>query len=330
MLPRNQPEKPNLRNLLPEFNLSKLFARNKAVSHAPLNSELVQAALSTEPERIHGVLSNAARRNPKLSLVFAGLGGLSIIVAIKKGAQSSAAKSEIEFRKTQLNQATYELKGQEAVHVPWNKDNLNNWLYRPVKITGRPIHNKAMLVPRMLEGYKGYDYIVPLVTNENEDGSVQEGVLLNKGWIPHEYYHVGARWRIENSLPQTFEGYVSLNSELDEKNDFFKEGNATNPRFNKWNHVYLPDMAEATGFKNANEAKVALIECVNPQSVLDERLPKHFEMSLIGSEDYPFPKTRAGALQLRKMPWDLKGEQNFYLAAGFVFTGLAGALRFLV
>lgn len=330
MLPRNQPEKPNLRKLFPEFNLSKLFARNRAVSHAPLNSEAIQVALSTEPERVHGVLSSAARRNPKLSLVFAGLGGLCLVLAIKRGAQTSAAHSEIEFRKNQLSQPIYELKGNEAVHVPWNKENLKNWLYRPVKITGRPIHNKAMMVPRTVEGYKGYDYILPLVTSENEDGSVQEGVLLNKGWIPHEYYHVGARWRIENSLPQTFEGYVSLNSELDEKNEFFKEGNATGHRFSRWNHVYLPDMAEATGFKNANEAKWALIECANHNTVLDERLPKHYEVNLIGSEDYPFPKTRSGALQLRKMPWDLKGEQNFYLAAGFVFSGLAGALRFLV
>jgi cytochrome oxidase assembly protein ShyY1 len=330
MLPRNQPEKPNWGKIFPEINLSKAFARNRALSHTPLNTEAANVQLATTPERLNGVITNAARKYPKLSLVFAGLGGLSIILAIQKGAQTSSAKSEIEFRKTQLNQPTYELKGNEAVHVPWNKENLKNWLHRPVKITGRPIHNKAMLVPRTVEGYSGYDYIVPLVTNENEDGSVQEGVLLNKGWIPHEYYHIGARWKIENSLPQTFEGYVSVNSELDEKNEFFKKGNATGKRFNKWSHVYLPDMAEASGFKNASEAKVALIECVSNKSVLDERLPKHYEMTLIGSEDYPYPKTRAGALQLRHMPWDLRSEQNFYLAAGFVFTGLAGALRFLV
>jgi hypothetical protein len=36
-------------------------------------------------------------------------------------------------------------------------------------------------------GHKGYDYVVPLVTREKEDFSEQQGVLLNKGWIPAEF-----------------------------------------------------------------------------------------------------------------------------------------------
>ena len=45
--------------------------------------------------------------------------------------------------------------------------------------------NKILLL--YILGHRGYDYIVPLVTNENEDGSIQRGVLFNKGWIPKEF-----------------------------------------------------------------------------------------------------------------------------------------------
>jgi len=33
-----------------------------------------------------------------------------------------------------------------------------------VKITGRPMHNTASLVPREAYGYPGFEYVVPLVT----------------------------------------------------------------------------------------------------------------------------------------------------------------------
>lgn len=58
------------------------------------------------------------------------------------------AEEEINFRKTQLSQPIYELATNEAVEFPWTKDNLQEWLYRPVRISGRPIHAKAKYIPR--------------------------------------------------------------------------------------------------------------------------------------------------------------------------------------
>ena len=42
-----------------------------------------------------------------------------------------------------------------------------------------------------------------------------------------------------------------------------------------WTHVYLPDMAKASGFKNADKVKIAMIECVDTSvpTGLDERNP---------------------------------------------------------
>jgi len=122
---------------------------------------------------------------------------------------------------------------------------------------------------------------------------------------------------------------VSLNSELDEKNSLFKKGNNYGDRRSTWGHLYLPDMAEHSGFKNPKTMSLALLEAVNHNSAFDERHPKHFSVDLLGAEDHPYPKTRAGALQLKHMPWDLRGEQNSWLSVGVFLGGFAGALKFL-
>jgi len=40
-----------------------------------------------------------------------------------------------------------------------------------------------MLIPTISYGLEGYELLVPFVTKENEDGTVQEGLLLNLGKI---------------------------------------------------------------------------------------------------------------------------------------------------
>lgn len=58
------------------------------------------------------------------------------------------AEREVEFRKSQLGKPVYEIRDEELVHPPWNPSNVQDWLYRPVRITGRPIHGRATYVPR--------------------------------------------------------------------------------------------------------------------------------------------------------------------------------------
>lgn len=64
------------------------------------------------------------------------------------------------------------MRDEELVNPPWNASNINEWLYRPIRIRGRPIHSKAMYLFRREMGHNGYEYVVPYVTKENEDQSV--------------------------------------------------------------------------------------------------------------------------------------------------------------
>lgn len=41
-----------------------------------------------------------------------------------------------------------------------------------------------MKVPREVFGLKGYDYIVPFVTKEDDKAQNQSGLILNKGFLP--------------------------------------------------------------------------------------------------------------------------------------------------
>lgn len=46
---------------------------------------------------------------------------------------------------------------------------MREWLYRPIRVTGRPIHGRAMYVARAEMQQDGFEYIVPFVTKENKD-----------------------------------------------------------------------------------------------------------------------------------------------------------------
>lgn len=90
------------------------------------------------------------------------------------------------------------LSGADSQNPPFSEKNIQEWLYKTVTITGRPIHGKGMMIPAKSYGLYGFEYLVPFVTKENEDGSVQEGLILNLGFIPREYAPIWARARVEN------------------------------------------------------------------------------------------------------------------------------------
>ena len=55
------------------------------------------------------------------------------------------------------------------VNPPWNEKNKEEWLYRPVRITGRALHYLGMYVPRTEYGKDGFEYVVPFVTSETPE-----------------------------------------------------------------------------------------------------------------------------------------------------------------
>jgi len=58
--------------------------------------------------------------------------------------------------------------------------------------------------------------------------------------------------------------------------------------------------------------------------------PKTFDKTLGEMEDYPYMKTRSGALQLAKMPWQLNEEKKSWISFGLVSTGLGLAFKLIV
>lgn len=61
-----------------------------------------------------------------------------------------------------------------------------------------------------------------------------------------------------------------------------------------------------------------MIERLEPGSSLDERSGVHYAHGATYHNEYPYPKTLAGALQLAKMPWDYAHDAKFWSGIGFV------------
>ena len=104
------------------------------------------------------------------------------------------------------------------MNPPWANGNLDEWLYRPVKLRGRPIHKHEMKFRwKRNDGQNGSFIFVPVVTQEDEDFSPEsrKGLLVGLGWQPEIFDDISVRGRWENSTDyQEFVGYVTTNLEL--------------------------------------------------------------------------------------------------------------------
>jgi cytochrome oxidase assembly protein ShyY1 len=165
--------------------------------------------------------------------------------------------------------------------------------------------------------------VVPLVTKESKAGVTQYGYMFSKGFIPEEFMEPGNRARIEDTHPQTFEGFVSRLEELKDHN--FMEGNSTSHNKRKFTHANMRDFAESSGLKNKEQVQVALIERLEEGSTLDERDPIRYAHNCEYHYEYPYPKTLSGALQLAKMPWNHRNDSLFWST---VAVGAFGSLVF--
>ena len=89
--------------------------------------------------------------------LFFGLVGLNLLTY---GLYQEIVKLEIskliEFKKKQLSQRVYALEGDELIAFPWNRENIDEWLYRPVQVTGRYVHRDACLIPRICNGNSSF------------------------------------------------------------------------------------------------------------------------------------------------------------------------------
>lgn len=103
------------------------------------------------------------------------------------------------------------------MNPPWVSGSLEDWLYRPVQVTGRPNHSKEMKFRVDRIKFQGSSLFVPVITQEDEDSSYasRKGLIVGLGWIPHKVDSPAMRGRWENFLePQTYTGFVTTNEEL--------------------------------------------------------------------------------------------------------------------
>lgn len=218
------------------------------------------------------------------------------------------------------------MSGDELTNPPWAKGNLEDWLYRPVKVRGRPVHRHEMKFAVDRNHFKGISTYVPLVTKEDEECTLEsrEGLILGYGWFPKKQDHVSDRHRWETSWnAESYIGYVSTGQDLPYKG----EGNVANEQMFDIRSFYLPEMGKATGFKNQGAVGLAVIERVNLDTPLDERDPRHYDIPLDAHTLWPYIKTRAGALQSPMMPWDYRNRQYHWGLAGIFTAALALACK---
>lgn len=74
--------------------------------------------------------SNYRGTNPLLGKILLGTSALTAVLSAYNYLQSRGAEAEVRFRKEQLSKPIYKLSEEEMVNPPWNKDNINDWLYR--------------------------------------------------------------------------------------------------------------------------------------------------------------------------------------------------------
>ena len=77
-------------------------------------------------------------------------------------------------------------------------------------------------------------------------------------------------------------------------------------------------MVDAVELTNKAQAKVAILECVDLDTPLDEKNVRHWDLDMTGTQAYPYRRTRAGALQSQVMPWHYEKRQSMWALVGGV------------
>ena len=212
---------------------------------------------------------------------------------------------DVELKKHRLTLPVYEMTEADYKNPPWKGENYNEWKYRLIKVAGREIHSKAMMIPQKVNHYQGYAYIIPVIYSENEKLENQVAVFVNKGWMPHEFKNTESRMRVENSKTrQQYVGMLNRGEEYSRWN-FFKKGNVFDEQRWIWNNFYLKDMARAVKMTNEKALREGVIELLDfKQTVLDESDPLHYARDMSLTQIFPHKKTLSGALQ----PFDPRSE----------------------
>lgn len=81
-------------------------------------------------------------------------------------------------------------------------------------------------------------------------------------------------------------------------------------------------MAKNSPFVNQKAVKLAALDCVDLNTPLDQYRTDLLDLGSSHTEVYPHRKTRAGALQLKEMPWEMKTNASNQGVLGLAASGL--------
>jgi hypothetical protein len=154
---------------------------------------------------------------------------------------------------------------------------------------------------------------MPLITREDKDHQNRQGLLFNMGYIPSHVRNPTCRQKIERVDRQRFICYVGRLEEL--KNSSWFQGNAYQKGRLFYTNADLQDLSKSSELLNKEQASVAVLERLHETGNFDERSSVRFGVDSHFTEEFPWAKTEAGALQLYKMPWEYKNESKHYLIA---------------
>jgi surfeit locus 1 family protein len=121
---------------------------------------------------------------------------------------------------------------QEPVEAPAAVENVSQWQYRRVQLSGVFQHNKEILMTgRTFEGSAGFHVLTPLLLNDDRI------VIVNRGWVPEKL-------RGRNKRPETLiDGLVTIQGILreDKRRGSFVPDNE--PKNDVWLYVDTNQMA---------------------------------------------------------------------------------------
>lgn len=89
-----------------------------------------------------------------------------------------------------LKQEPVDITPSSSKPLPWVGKDVEKfereWSLKPVKIRGIYDMTNEVRVSKLKNGEKGFDIIVPFYTHLN-DKEEPCGIMVNKGWLPHDF-----------------------------------------------------------------------------------------------------------------------------------------------
>ena len=182
---------------------------------------------------------------------------------------------EVKLMEERLLLPIYELSEEELINPPWT-ENFDDWKFRRVKITGRYKHRFSMYITDKIHDYEGYQFILPMVTSEDENYENQRGILINKGWLPHERKELGNRGGLEDSFTKQSVIGIVTKGEPFTSSRFLRRGNVVDQQRFIFNSIDLQEMAKASQLVNTDQASKAVIRLITKDWDRYDKNSPHF------------------------------------------------------